>query len=180
MRRVASGYQTTLHQPSQVHPTVLLGNDTVIWPFSTILEGSQLGKRCVVGTCVFIGRRCLIGDEVHFHPGAAIPNEARIGHRVYVGPNVVLANDALPYVDSALATGEHRPPIIEDDVILGANAVILPGVRVGRGAIVGAGAVVTCDVPPFTRVVGNPARPMRARVNETFDTDIFQERAPYG
>lgn len=168
-----SQYTATLHTPCQIHHTARLGDETVIWPFSTILEGAQLGKRCVVGTGVFIGRRCQIGDDVRFHPGAALPNDAVIGDRVYVGPNVVLVNDAYPFVSTPAGSYPlvaHRPPIVEDDAILGANAVLLPGVRIGAGAIVGAGAVVTHDVPPGVTVVGNPARrlwkPVPLAINE--------------
>jgi len=164
---MSHGYAVTIHSPSQVHPTVLLGDGTVIWPFSTLLEGTQLGKRCVVGTGVFIGRRAVLGDDVHLHPGAALPNDARVGHRVYIGPNVVLANDARPYIGACEdSTCRHMPPWIDDDAVLGANAVILPGVRVGRGALIGAGSVVTRDVPPHATVVGNPARVLQMAVNE--------------
>ena len=151
-----SEYAVTIHEPSQVHATVLLGDQTVIWPYTTILEGVQLGKRCVIGTCGFIGRRCVIGDDAHFHSGVQLPNEAVIGNRVYLGPNVVLTNDAYPYV--AGSSPVQVAPIVGDDVVIGANAVILPGVRIGKGALVGAGAVVTRDVAPGMVVVGNPAR----------------------
>jgi acetyltransferase-like isoleucine patch superfamily enzyme len=106
------------------------------------------------------------------HPGAAIPNDAFIGHRVYIGPNVVLANDARPYV--GMPSAMHHSPEIEDDAVIGANAVLLPGVIIGRGALVGAGAVVTRSVPPFTTVVGNPAWVLRAACNEA------GEEVPYG
>jgi acetyltransferase-like isoleucine patch superfamily enzyme len=154
-------YRVTFHEPHQLHPTVLLGDGSVVWPFSTILEGASCGKRCIVGTCVFIGRRCVIGDDVHLHSGAQLPNDTQVGDRVYIGPNAVLTNDARPYVHGA--DGAHIPPMIEDDAVIGANAVILPGVRIGKGALVGAGAVVTHDVPPFATVVGNPARLLMPR-----------------
>jgi UDP-2-acetamido-3-amino-2,3-dideoxy-glucuronate N-acetyltransferase len=157
-----SAYAVTIHQPSQVHDTVRLGEGTVVWPFATILEGVQCGAHCVIGTSVFLGRRCVLGDDVHLHPGAALPNDTHVGNRVYIGPNVVLCNDAYPRVGAP--TQPHDPPVIADDVILGANCVLLPGVRIGAGAIVGAGAVVTHDVSPGITVVGNPARRLWAMV----------------
>lgn len=80
----------------------------------------------------------------------------RIGKGVFIGPLVVLTDDKHP---KAGYLYKPQPPILEDECSLGAGAVILPGVRIGRGAMVGAGAVCTQDVPPFTTVIGCPARP---------------------
>jgi UDP-2-acetamido-3-amino-2,3-dideoxy-glucuronate N-acetyltransferase len=153
-------YQNMIHEPVQVHHTVLIGNGCEIWPFATLLEGVELGNDVVVGTCTFLGRRCRIGAGTRIHPGAAIPDNAVIGARVFIGANVVLTDVSIPELrDKRLEV--HRPPTIEDDVVLGSNAVILPGVIVHRGAIVGAGSVVSRDVPPDCIVMGNPARVTR-------------------
>jgi acetyltransferase-like isoleucine patch superfamily enzyme len=164
-----SAYLVTIHSPSQVHETVRLGEGTVVWPFATLLEGVQCGVRCVFGTSVFLGRRCVLGDDVHLHPGAALPNDTQVGNRVYIGPNVVLCNDAYPRVGRA--TQRHTPPVIDDDAVLGANCVLLPGVHIGAGAIVGAGAVVTHDVPAGITVVGNPARRLWTMVEHPVATE---------
>jgi maltose O-acetyltransferase len=114
-----------------------------------------------------------IGEGTNITPGLIVNDGysglVSIGERVSIATNVTLVADsnpnnshlgALPYVKEHLI--KTAPVVIEDDVWLGTNAVVLPGVRVGRGAIVGAGAVVTRDVPPFTVVAGVPARPVRA------------------
>jgi UDP-2-acetamido-3-amino-2,3-dideoxy-glucuronate N-acetyltransferase len=153
-------YSNMIHEPVQLHHTVLIGNGCEIWPFATLLEGVELGDGVVVGTCTFLGRRCRIGAGTRIHPGAAIPDNAVIGARVFIGANVVLTDVSIPELrDKHLEV--HRPPIIEDDVVLGSNAVILPGVIVHRGAVVGAGSVVSRDVPPHCIVMGNPARVTR-------------------
>jgi serine acetyltransferase len=113
-----------------------------------------------------------IGEGTNITPGLIVNDDysglCRIGARVSIATNVTLVVDsnpnnsqlgAEPYVKEHLI--KTAPVIIEDDVWLGTNAVVLPGVRVGRGAVVGAGAVVTRDVPPFTVVAGAPARPIR-------------------
>ncbi len=91
------------------------------------------------------------------HTGAQIPNGARIGHAVMLGPNAVLTDCRHPHLRDR-SREVHVPPIIEDEAILGANCTISAGVVIGRGATVGAGAVVTRDIPPGRTAVGNPAR----------------------
>lgn len=152
-----SEYCNHIHPPAAVHHTVLIGHGTVIWSFANILEGVTLGKNCVIGSGVFLGRRVQIGEGTRIHPGAAVPDNAIVGAYVFIGANVVLADVVSPNLRDK-AQELHRPPVIEDDVMLGSNAVILPGVIVHRGARVGAGAVVVRDVPPGCTVVGNPAR----------------------
>jgi acetyltransferase-like isoleucine patch superfamily enzyme len=161
-------YRNMIHPPVQMHHTVLIGEGAEIWPFANILEGASLGKGCVVGSGVFIGRRVQIGDGTRIHPGAALPDNAIIGAFCFIGANVVLADVAIPNLRDK-SQEIHRPPLIEDDVMLGSNAVILPGVVVHKGAIVGAGAIVTHDVPAGVTVMGNPARrkkPYRLRPSQ--------------
>jgi acetyltransferase-like isoleucine patch superfamily enzyme len=116
-----------------------------------------------------------IGEGTNITPGLIVNDGysglCTIGQRVSIATNVTLVVDSNPNnsrLDQQPYVKEHliktAPVIIEDDVWLGTNAVVLPGVRVGRGAIVGAGAVVTRDVPPFTVVAGVPARPVRTLV----------------
>ena len=150
-------YRNMIHAPAQVHHTVLIGDGCEIWPFVNLLEGVSLGKNCVIGSGVFLGRRVQIGEGTRIHPGAALPDNAIIGKYCFIGANVVLADVAIPNLRDK-SQEVHRPPVIEDDVVLGSNAVILPGIIVHRGAIVGAGAVVTRDVPAGCTAVGNPAR----------------------
>lgn len=163
----------TIMLPSSVHETVLLGQGSIVWRYCTLLAGTTIGEGTVIGACVFLGRKCVIGDGVRIHPGAALPDGAVVGDEVYIGSNVTLTDVAVP--DLANKRNEvHRPPVIEDRVVIGCNAVLLPGVVIGRGAVVGAGAVVTRDVPPGATVAGNPAklllRGRRAlRINEAGD-----------
>lgn len=147
-----------------------------------------------------IGRGVKIADGVFLHCGASIRNSHRggisIGDNVYIGPYCVLfgeggieiGNDCLiapgtiitsqqhTYTDWNIPIrkqpSEHSKIVIEDDVWIGSNAVILPGIRIGKGSIIGAGAVVTKDVPPYSVAVGVPARVIKRRKQEPVYTEI--------
>lgn len=126
------------------------------WTGALIGEGVTFGERCVVGSYVYIGKGCTLGDDVRIQHGAFLCNNMQIGHRVFIGPNVTFSDDRWPRVNNV---GYHaEPPILEDDCNIGAGSVILPGVRIGKGATIGAGTVVTEDVPPDTVLVGRPPR----------------------
>ena len=146
-----------VYAATSVDASVQIGAGTVIWRYVTILENTVIGAECVIGACVFIGRAARIGDGTRIHPCTGIPNDAQIGSYVYIGSNVTLANVKVPNLRDR-SQEVFAPPRIEDDVMIGANAVILPGVVIGHGARVGAGAVVTKDVPPGWTVIGNPAK----------------------
>lgn len=151
--------QLPVPEQTQIHHTVNLGNNSVTWPFTTILEGTDVGADCVIGAGVFIGRHVTIGHHTRIHPHANIPDAAWIGNYVFIGANVTLENVVYPHLRDK--TQEvSQAPVIHDDAIIGSNAVIQAGVIVGAGAVVGSGSVVTRDVRPGVTVVGNPARPL--------------------
>lgn len=143
-----------------VHPQGLcestqVGAGTRIWAFAHVLPGARIGRDCNICDHVFIENDVVVGDSVTIKCGVQLWDGVRIGDRVFIGPNVTFTNDRFPrskqYPETFLQT------IVEDDASIGANATILPGIQIGRGAMVGAGAVVTRNVPPFATVVGNPA-----------------------
>ena len=152
-------------EKAEVHPSARIGVNTVIWQFATICDGAVLGDRVVVGSCAWVGKHVVIGSDTRIQHGAFIPNSTRIGLRVFIGPNVSLTDDAHPRVYNLDYVAD--PPVLEDDCNIGAGAVVLPGVRIGRGATVGAGAVVTHDVPAGATVAGVPARLLSHKSEET-------------
>lgn len=133
---------------------VTMGENCTVWQGATICDNTSLGHGVVVGSNVWIGRGCCIGDYTRIQHGAFIPNNTMVGRSVFLGPNATLTDDKYP---KAGRLYQPEPPTLEDDCSIGAAAVILPGVRVGRGATVGAGSVVTQDVQPFTITKGVPA-----------------------
>jgi UDP-2-acetamido-3-amino-2,3-dideoxy-glucuronate N-acetyltransferase len=133
-----------------------IGEGTRIWAFSHVLPGAKIGAECNICDHVFIENDVVIGNRVTIKNGVQVWDGIRIGDDVFIGPNVTFTNDAFPrskqYPEKFLET------VVEDGVSIGANATILPGLRLGSRAMVGAGAVVTRNIPPNAIVVGNPAR----------------------
>jgi UDP-2-acetamido-3-amino-2,3-dideoxy-glucuronate N-acetyltransferase len=149
---------------AQVHESAELGHGTTVWELAQVREGARLGKGCIVGRGAYIGAGVQIGDNVKLQNYALVYEPARLGNGVFVGPAVVLTNDRNPRsVDP-----DGHPKVASDwqavgvDVAegasLGARSVCVAPVRIGRWAMVAAGAVVTKDVPDFALVVGVPAR----------------------
>lgn len=118
-----------------------------------VREHTELGENCVVGTQVVIDGTTIVGDGVSMQTGAYVPRETAIGNRVFLGPNATLLNDMYPVRQDYDLAG----PTIEDDASVGANATVLPDVRIGERAFVAAGAVVTESVPADTLAIGTPA-----------------------
>ena len=147
-----------------------------IYPGATICDGVTFGEGCVIGTHAYIGKACVLGDNVRVQHGAFIPNRTVIGDRVFLGPNCTLTDDKWPKVNNPHYHAE--PPILEHDCNIGAGAVILPGVRIGEHATVGAGAVVTKDVLPFAVVVGCPAEPPVYKMPKTDTIATMLEKYP--
>jgi UDP-2-acetamido-3-amino-2,3-dideoxy-glucuronate N-acetyltransferase len=147
---------TTISGLSVIDETVSMGEDCRVWQFSTIGAQVVLGKHCVIGSNCYIGHNSRLGDDVHLNHGVFLPNGSVLGDRVFLGPNVTCTDDKHPRVNNPAYKTE--PPVIEDDANIGAGAVILPGVRLGKGCTIGAGAVVTHDVPAGETWMGIPAK----------------------
>lgn len=144
-----------------IHPTAVVSIDArfgayvKIWSGAVVGAWCRLGDYCVIGANAYIGGGTVMGDNCRIQTGVFLPNNSILGNRVFIGPNVTATDDRHPKVNNHDYKAE--PPILEDDCSIGAGAVILPGVRIGKGAMVGAGAVVTHDVEPYSTVVGCPA-----------------------
>jgi len=135
-----------------------IGEGTRIWNFVN-LYGCTIGENCMVGCFTEIQKGVTIGNRTRIQSHAFICEKVEIGHDCFIGHGVMFINDVYPpQPDPA----DWKPTIIENEVSIGSNATILP-VRIGKGAIIGAGAVVTRDVPPGVIVAGNPARFLRKR-----------------
>jgi UDP-2-acetamido-3-amino-2,3-dideoxy-glucuronate N-acetyltransferase len=150
-----------IHEKAIVEPGATIGAHTRVWAFAHILPGASLGEDCNICDSVFIENQVHIGDRVtivQIWDGITIEND------VFVGPNATFTNDRFPrskhYPEKFLQT------IIHTGASIGANATILPGIQVGPHAMIGAGAVVTRDVPAYAIVDGNPAR-IRGYVSTT-------------
>jgi acetyltransferase-like isoleucine patch superfamily enzyme len=119
------------------------------------MKGVRLGKDCNVGEGCFLETGVTIGDGVVIKNGVCLWQGVRIEDRVFLGPNCVFTNDILP---RSKVYAAPVPTVVAEGASIGANATLICGIRIGRYALVGAGAVVTRSVPDFGLVVGNPAR----------------------
>jgi UDP-2-acetamido-3-amino-2,3-dideoxy-glucuronate N-acetyltransferase len=133
-----------------------VGAGTRIWAFAHVLPKARIGRDCNICDHVFIENDVVLGDEVTVKSGVQLWDGVRLGNRVFVGPNATFTND--PFPRSRKPPAKFAETIVEEDASIGANATILPGLKIGRAAMVGAGAVVTDSVPAYAMVVGNPAR----------------------
>ncbi|MFI6639739.1 acyltransferase [Streptomyces sp. NPDC050504] len=152
-------------QPTaQVDESAQIGEGSSIWELAQIREGARLGEACVVGRGAYVGTGVRIGNNVKIQNYALVYEPAELGDGVFVGPAVVLTNDHNPRsVDpegkqKRGADWEAVGVTVAEGASLGARSVCVAPVRVGRWAMVAAGAVVTKDVPDFALVVGVPAR----------------------
>jgi acetyltransferase-like isoleucine patch superfamily enzyme len=152
------------------HPTALveseqIGSHTRIWAYAHVLSGARIGANCNIGDHAFIEGGAVLGDGVTIKNGVCVWNGVTLGDGVFVGPNAVFTND--PYPRSPRMANPParyrtdawlRPTCVREGVTIGANATIVCGITLGPYAFVGAGAVVTTDVPPYALMLGVPAR----------------------
>jgi UDP-2-acetamido-3-amino-2,3-dideoxy-glucuronate N-acetyltransferase len=152
-----------VHPTADVSPEATVGPGTRIWHQTQVREGARLGTNCIVGKGAYIDFDVSIGDNVKIQNGVYVYHGVTVEDGVFLGPGVILTNDKLPRAinpDGSLksdADWEVSPTLIERGASIGAGAVILPGVTVGEFAMVGAGSVVTRDVPAHGLAYGNPA-----------------------
>lgn len=132
-----------------------IGPDTRVWAFAHILPGAQIGAECNICDGVFIENQVVVGDRVTIKCGVQLWDGVTLEDDVFVGPNVSFTNDLFPR--SKHHPAEFAKTLVCQGASIGANATILPGLTIGSHAMVGAGAVVTRNVPPYAIVYGNPA-----------------------
>lgn len=139
-----------------VHPDALIGAGTHVWQFAVVLAGARIGRDCNLNAHTLVEGGALIGDRVTLKCGVYIWNGIVLEDDVFCGPNATFTNDLRPRSRQTPAT--WMKTVVEKGASIGAGAIILPGVRIGRDAMIGAGGVVTKDVPAGETWIGNPAK----------------------
>lgn len=147
------GDRATVRAGTIIYADVETGDDFTTGHDALVREGTRIGDDVVVGTKSVIDGETTVGSSVSLQTGVYVPTQTTIGSNVFLGPQASLTNDPHPVRREADLEG----PAVEDGASVGANATLLPGVTVGEGAFVAAGAVVTEDVPARTLAVGVPA-----------------------
>ena len=152
-----SGPKFFVHETSIIGKNCSIGEDTKIWHFCHIMEGVEIGKNCSVGQNVFIGKKVEIGNNVKIQNNVSIFEGVTLEDGVFCGPSCVFTNVFNPR-SLVPRKNEFRKTLVKEGASIGANATIICGTTVGHYAFVGAGAVVTQDVPDFALVYGNPGK----------------------
>jgi len=158
----------SVHQLADVQSNNI-GEGTKIWQFCVVLAGARIGRDCNICAQVLIENDVVIGERVTIKSGVQVWDGIEIEDDVFIGPNATFSNDIFPR--SKQRPEKIEKTLIEEGASIGANATILPGIKVARYAMIGAGAVVTKDVPPYAIVVGNPAR-IKGYANGQADTSL--------
>ena len=144
-----------IHPSSDVQ-SKQIGEGTRVWQYVVILPGAVIGRDCNICSHCFIENKVVVGDRVTVKCGVQLWDGITLEDDVFVGSNATFTNDLEPR--SRNTNAKLLPTLVKKGASVGANATILPGLTIGEGAMVGAGSVVTKDVPPGCKVVSNPAR----------------------
>lgn len=153
-----------IHQTAEVSDKAIIGEGTSIWNQVQIRENSKIGKNCILSKNVYIDFDVIIGDNVKIQNNVSVYHGVTIEDGVFVGPHVCFTNDKIPRAinpDGSLKKATDwkvSKVLVKRGAALGANSTILPGVTIGEFALIGAGSVVTKDIPDFGLAYGNPAR----------------------
>jgi UDP-2-acetamido-3-amino-2,3-dideoxy-glucuronate N-acetyltransferase len=155
---------TFIHPTAEVEADVTIGADTKVWHLAHIRRNARLGANCVIGRGVFVDAGVQIGNAVKIQNYVSVFHGVTIEDGVFVGPHVCFTNDMFPRAvnpDMSLKAADDwvlSETLVKAGAAIGANSTIVCGITIGRWAMIGAGSVVTKDVPDYGLVVGNPSR----------------------
>lgn len=152
------------HESSYVDEGAEIGEGTKIWHFCHVMSGAKIGKNCSLGQNVNVGGKAIIGDGVKIQNNVSVYDNVVLEDDVFCGPSCVFTNVINPraFVERK---HEYKQTVIKRGASIGANATVVCGVTVGEYALIGAGSVVTKDVPAYALVYGSPAR-VRGKVDK--------------
>ena len=148
---------TFIHETAIVDEGASLGEDCRVWHWTHICRGAKIGNNCSFGQGVFVSDHVVIGNNVKIQNNVSIFDTVQLEDNVFCGPSMVFTNVFNPRAEINRKS-EYRPTIVKEGATLGANCTIVCGIEIGEYAFIGAGAVVTRDVPAFALMVGVPAR----------------------
>lgn len=148
-----------IHDSSFVDDDVTVGSGTKIWHFSHLQSGSKIGKNCSIGQNVNVANNVKIGNNVKIQNNVSVYEGVELEDYVFCGPSMVFTNVKLPRSEfPQRGSKNYIKTLVKKSASIGANATIICGITIGEYSMIGSGAVVTKDVPPFSLVVGNPGK----------------------
>lgn len=179
-----------IHPTADVADSATLGEGTQVWNHAQIRERAQVGEECIVGKGAYIDLDVVVGDRCKLQNGALLYHGVTLENGIFVGPGVIFTNDRVPRAinpDGTLKTNEDwivGKTHVREGASIGAGAIVISGVTIGRFAMIGAGAVVTRDVDDHQLVFGNPAR-VHGWVTKSGErvssrSEVDREEAPEG
>ena len=145
------------HETAVIDQDCTIGEGTKIWHFSHIMSGCEIGNQCSIGQNVVISPEVRIGNRVKIQNNVSVYTGVICEDDVFLGPSAVFTNVINPR-SAIVRKNEYQTTLVKNGATIGANATIVCGITVGKYAFVGAGAVVTKNIPDYALVVGNPAR----------------------
>ncbi len=156
---------------AEIHPlsdvqSITIGQETKVWQFVVILPHAVIGENCNICAHTFIENDVIIGDEVTIKNGVYLWDGLRVEDKVFIGPNVTFTNDKYPRSKSY--PNQYQNTIIKKGASIGAGSIILGGVEIGQNAMIGAGSLVTQNIPPNELWYGSPAKFVR-KINSNND-----------
>lgn len=134
-----------------------IGEETSIWQYCVVLPGAKIGRNCNICAHVFIENRVTVGDNVTIKNGVQLWDGVTIENEVFIGPNATFTNELIPR-SKAHDSENIKETLVKTGASIGANVTVLPGIVIGEYSFIGAGSVITRNVPPYTLFFGNPAR----------------------
>lgn len=152
------------HESSYVDDGTEIGEGTKIWHFCHVMSGAKIGENCSLGQNVNVGSKAVIGNGVKIQNNVSVYDDVIVEDDVFLGPSMVFTNVINPRA-FIQRKDEYKKTVLKRGCSIGANVTIVCGVTIGEYAMVGAGSVVTKDVPPYALVYGNPAR-VHGKVDE--------------
>lgn len=152
--------KSLIHETALLDPGACVEDGVTIWHFCHVMPGARIGAETILGQNIFVGRNVRIGDRCRIQNNVSLFEGVTLEDDVFVGPSAVFTNVKRPR--AGVRQRPFLPTLVKRGAVIGANATIVCGVTIGAFAFVGAGAVVTRDVPDGVTVAGNPARAMRS------------------
>ena len=145
------------HSTAVIDPGATIGDGTMIWHFCHIMPGAVIGNKCTLGQNIFIDNNVLIGNNVKIQNNVSVYNGVVLEDQVFIGPSVVFTNVINPrsFIERK---DEFKQTRVKKGATIGANATLICGVEIGEYAMIGAGAIITKNVLPYSLMAGNPAR----------------------
>ena len=151
--------KTFVHESSYIDDNVVIGDDTKIWHFSHVQRDTKIGSGCTIGQNVNIASNVTVGNYVKIQNNVSVYEGVELHDYVFCGPSMVFTNIKLPRSEFPQNDSDlFLKTIVKKSASIGANATIVCGITIGEYALIGSGAVVTKDVPPYSLVIGNPGR----------------------